>query len=72
MGKHERRGEILPLGVTVVRLEHLLELREALAAAYAASGRAAPGWTDPEPAAGSTPIRAAHVTELRAAVVALE
>jgi hypothetical protein len=36
------------------------------------SGRAAPRWTDASPAAGSTPIRALHVTELRAAVLALE
>ena len=32
----------------------------------------APSWTDPAPTAGTTPIRAAHLTELRAAVVALE
>ena len=51
---------------------HLLELRAALAAAYAAARRPAPRWTDAAPAGGTTPIRAAHVTELRAAVVALE
>ena len=58
--------------MTPVRLAHLLELREALAAAYDASGRTRPRWSDPSPAPGRTPIRAAHVTELRAAVVALE
>ena len=63
---------LLAGGVTRVRLAHLLDLREALSAAYAAAGRAAPRWTDASPAAGSTPIRAAHVTELRAAVLALE
>ena len=62
----------IPAPGTAVRLAHLLELREALAAAYAASGRAAPGWTDAAPAAETTPIRAAHLTELRAAVLALE
>lgn len=61
-----------PAPRTAVRLAHLLELREALAAAYAASGRAAPGWTDAAPVAEASPIRAAHLTELRAAVVALE
>ena len=63
---------VLRAGVTRVRLEHLLELRESLAAAYAAAGRAAPRWTDAAPAGGTTPIRAAHLTELRAAVIALE
>ena len=58
--------------MTPARLVHLLELRTALAAAYAAAGRAAPGWTDAAPVSGATPIRAAHVTELRAAVLALE
>ena len=46
---------VLTAGVTRVRLAHLLELREALTAAYAAAGRSAPGWTDAAPAAGSTP-----------------
>ena len=63
---------VLTAGVTPVRLAHLLELREALAAAYARAGRAVPGWTDAGPVAGTTPIRAAHLMELRAAVVALE
>ena len=59
-------------GVTSVRRTHLLELREALAAAYSAAGQAAPGWTDAAPVAGTTPIKAAHLMELRAAVIALE
>ena len=58
--------------MTRVRLVHLLELREALAAAFVAEGRAAPRWTAAAPVAGTTPIRAAHVTELRAAVLTLE
>ena len=61
----------LRAGETRVRRVHLLELRSALAEAYGASGRAAPRWTDASPLA-TTPIRALHVTELRAAVVALE
>ena len=62
---------VLRAGVTRVRRVHLLELRAALAGAYSAAGRAAPRWTDPSPTAG-TAIRAVHVTELRAAVLALE
>ena len=49
-----------------------IELRSALVEAYRAAGRAAPRWTDASPSAGTSPIRAAHVTELRAAVLALE
>ena len=55
-----------------VRLAHLLDLRAALAAAYAASGRPAPTYTDPAPVPGTTPISAAHLMELRAAVSALQ
>ena len=58
--------------MTPVRLVHLLELRSALAAAYAAAGRVAPRWTDAAPVGGATPIRAAHLMELRGAVLALE
>ena len=66
---------VLRAGVTRVRLVHLLELRQALGTAYQAAGRTPPRWTDAAPAAGATPItpiRAVHLTELRAAVVALE
>ena len=59
-------------GVTSVRRTHLVELRDALAAAYSANGQAVPGWTDPGPAAGATSIKAMHLMELRAAVIALE
>ena len=45
-------------------------MRTALAEAYVASGRAAPGYTDAAVASG-TGIRAAHLMELRAAVAAL-
>ena len=60
---------VLRAGVTRVRLAHLLELREALAAMYRAAGRAEPHWTDPALSVGMTPIRAAHLTELRAALL---
>ena len=51
---------------------HLTELRTALDAAYAAAGQPSPAYTDARVTAGTTPIRAAHVTELRTAVVELE
>ncbi len=64
--------ELTP-GVTPIRLVHLTELRSALDAAYAAAGRPAPTWTDQAAAAGGgVRVKAVHVTELRAAVVALE
>ena len=72
LGRFHWTDPVLRAGVTRVRLAHLLELREALAAAYTASGRPAPRWTDTVPAGGATPIRAVHVTEMRAAVVAFE
>jgi len=58
--------------VTRVRLVHLLELREALAEEFVAAEQVAPRWTDAAPTAGSTPVRAAHLSELRAAVMVLE
>ncbi len=58
-------------GVTPVRGVHLTELRAALAEAYAAAGRQGPVWTNADPA-GATVIRAAHLMELRDAVLALE
>jgi hypothetical protein len=58
-------------GMTV-KTVHLTELRTALQEAYAAAKRPTPAFTDPTIVAGSTLIRAAHVTELRDAVVALE
>ena len=44
--------------VTPVSLVHLLELRQAVAAAYTAAQRVTPGWTEAVPAAGSTAIGA--------------
>ena len=58
-------------GVTPVRGVHLTELRAALAEAYAAAGRQGPVWTNADPA-GAIVIRAAHLMELRDAVLALE
>ena len=62
---------ILPGRVTPVRRAHLAELREALAEAYAAAGQPSPAYTDAA-LSEETRIRAAHLMELRTAVVALE
>ena len=62
---------VLTAGVTVT-LRHLVELRGALGMAYGNRGRPAPTWTDAAPSGGTTPIRAVHLMELRAAVLALE
>ena len=51
----------------------MTEMRTALRAAYVAAGRTVmPTYTDSAIVAGVTQIKAAHVTELRAAVVTLE
>jgi hypothetical protein len=57
---------------TVIRAIHIIELRTALQQAYAAAGRAQPTFTDSTITAGVTVIKAAHVDELRSAVVTLE
>jgi hypothetical protein len=57
----------------VVRAAHLADLRLALRQAYDAAGRVDfPDLTDPVVTPGITPIRAAHIQQLRQAVVALE
>ena len=62
---------VLLRGVTPVKVVHLTELRAALAQAYVAAGRPAPAWTDTLVVAGGG-IRAAHLMELRAAVLVVE
>ncbi len=54
----------------VVLAAQIAELRTALAAVYAAAGQQVPTYTDPAIVARQTPVRAAHINELRAAVVA--
>ena len=58
-------------GVSVITGQHLLQIRTALTEAYIAHGLAAPTFTDPGLPAG-TVIRAVHIQELRAAIIALE
>jgi hypothetical protein len=61
----------LTSGATLVSAVQITELRTALNGAYTACGVALPTYTDPALAAG-TAIKAAHINELRAAVIALE
>jgi hypothetical protein len=61
----------LAAGSTIIRGSHITELRGALATVYAAMGRPTPIFTD-DPLAAGTSIKAVHLTELRAAVRALE
>ena len=56
---------------TFVRALHIAELRTALDQAYLAAGLAPPTYTD-QPLGAGMPIKAAHLAELRSAVVALE
>jgi len=58
-------------GVSVIAAQDLLEIRTALTQAYAAAGMAAPVFTDPGLPAG-TVIKAVHIQELRAKIIALE
>jgi hypothetical protein len=57
-----------PAVAQTIRAQHLIDLRDGIAAARAALGLSAPSFIDPSITAGVTPIRAAHVTELRDAV----
>jgi hypothetical protein len=59
-------------GATVIRAGDIGELRSALNAVYLALGRTPPFYTDPVIAPASTMLKATHIKELRAAVVALE
>lgn len=61
----------LTAGATMVRAQHVIQLRAALAQVYGALGVTPPTYTDPALAAGM-PIKAAHISELRSAVIAIE
>jgi hypothetical protein len=58
-------------GLSVIGRMPLIQVREALTEAYAAASMPAPVFTDPGLPAG-TMIKALHIQELRAAIVALE
>jgi hypothetical protein len=63
----------LPLaaGVTTIRAVHIAELRTGLAQAYTAAGLSPLPYTDPTLPAGSM-MKAVHISEIRAAVMAIE
>ena len=60
----------LVAGVTTMRAVHIAELRTALLEAYDACGESRPSFSDAALAGGV--IRAAHISELRSAILALE
>jgi beta-glucanase (GH16 family) len=62
---------MLAAGTTAVRAVHIIDLRTALSQAYVAAGRMSPTYTDPTLVAGDT-VTAAHIAELRAAVIAID
>ena len=55
-------------GITVVKLLHLTELREAIETLRTRHGLTAAVWTDPDPVASVTVVKAAHLNELRTAL----
>ena len=55
---------------TAVKALHFMEMRTALAQLYAAAGVALPAFTDAT--LSGVAVKAAHITELRAAVAAIE
>jgi hypothetical protein len=59
-----------PAAGGVVRVQHIAELRTALAPVFTAAGQAPPTY-DPELALG-LPIKMVHITELRSAIVRIE
>jgi len=58
--------------VTPVRAQHILGLRTALSEAYTAAGIAQPIYTDPTLTVGTTTVKAAHIAEVRAAILSIE
>ena len=58
-------------GASVVRAAHIIDLRTALAQGYVSASLTPPTYTDSSLAAGVT-VKAVHIAELRAAVVAIE
>jgi glucose/arabinose dehydrogenase len=56
----------------VARVVHVADLRTALQDAFVAAGQSAPGFTDPALVPQSSVIKAAHIIELRDAILSLE
>jgi microcystin-dependent protein len=68
LGAYSWTDATLPSGTAVIRAEHVSDLRAALTQACAAGGLPLPVFA--EPIVAGTVIKAAHVTELRNAVLA--
>ena len=60
----------LVAGSTVIRAQHILDLRSALSEVYISAGLTPPVYTDSS-LAGVT-VKMVHIAELRAAVIAIE
>jgi hypothetical protein len=60
------------MGTTTISAVHVTDLRTALQEAYSAAGMTLPTYADPELTSGVTLARAAHIAELRNAVIAIE
>lgn len=58
----------LTAGSSTIKLLHLTELRDAIAALRSRTGLSAFAWTDSPATAGTTTIKAVHITELRTAL----
>ena len=56
--------DVLSVGVTAAKAQHIIELRQAIDAMRAVAGLSGAPWTDPTLAAGNN-IQAVHITELR-------
>lgn len=55
----------LMVGVTTIKAQHIIELRQSVDALRAVAGLAGAPWTDPVLQPAGTSIKAAHITELR-------
>jgi len=71
LGAFSYTNPTLVVGTTEIQAQHIVDLRTALAQAYAAAGITAPTYTDPV-LSGGILVKAVHIAELRAAVVAIE
>jgi hypothetical protein len=65
-------ADLNPMTPLLIRAQHIIDLRTALAGAYMAAGRTPPTYTDPDVTLGGMTIRTFHITQLRDAVIALE
>ncbi len=61
----------LAAGLTPIRAQHIVELRTALSEVYVALHQTPVTYTDPDLVAGMS-AKAAHITEIRAGVIAVE